>query len=81
MWQLLFFDGFLYYFSLRELWENIKDNCKDVFWNHFYDLVFLKISERLGCLLYFCEVMLSFQRESIYFNSRKRGANPAVTFR
>lgn len=66
MWQLLFFNGFLYYFSLREIWENIKDNSKDVFWNNFYDLVLLKISEIVRCLLYFCEVILGFQRVNIF---------------
>lgn len=39
----------------------------------------LKVSEIFGCLLYFCKVILGFQRESVYTNSRKRGVNPAVT--
>lgn len=68
-------------FYIISVWERYgkKGNSEIIPWSHFYDLMLLKVSEIFGRLLYFCKVILGFQRESVYTNSRKRGVNPAVT--
>lgn len=55
-----------YIISVRERYEKALRITKNVFWNNFHDLVLLEIGEIVGCLHYFHEVILDFQRVDIF---------------